>query len=343
MRSRSTVLAGVLTLATLAASTGCGVFAEDEEEADLQVYSGRHYGSEDVFAEFTEETGISIEILPGDDGPLLERIKTEGEDSPADVYVTVDAGGLWNAAEQGILEPLTSPVLDQAVPSQYRDPEDRWFGLVRRARTVVYNPDTVDPSEFDPEDTYAGLTDPKWKGRVCMRDLSGAYTTSLIASLIDLHGYDETLAMVEGWMANEVDIRGNDVEILEAVADGSTCDVGITNHYYLARELAADPDFGVALFWASQEGAGTHENVSGAGVVATSDNKEDAQQLLEWLATDGQDDMLEGNHEFPVNPDVPTDDEAAAFGPFEPMPVDAQAYASRNAEAVRLLAEAGYQ
>jgi iron(III) transport system substrate-binding protein len=339
----SALFAGVLTLASLAASTGCGVFSDDEEEADLQVYSGRHYGSEEVFAEFTEETGITIEFLDGDDGPLLERIKAEGEDSPADLYVTVDAGGLWNAADQGVLAPLTSPTLEAAVPEQYRDADNRWFGLVRRARTVIYNAESVDPAEFDTEDTYAALSDSKWEGRVCMRDLSGAYTTSLIASLIELNGYDATLEMVKGWMANDVDIRGNDVEIIEAVADGTTCDVGITNHYYLARALADDPELGVDLFWASQDGAGTHENISGAGVVATSDNLEDAQELLEWLATAGQDDMLEGNHEFPVNPDVPTDEEAAAFGPFEPMPVDAQAYAARNAEAVQLLAEAGYE
>lgn len=338
----SALLATGLALTTVL-SSGCGVFDDDEPDADLQVYSGRHYGSEDVFKQFTEETGITIEFLVGEDGPMLERIKAEGADSPADLYVTVDAGGLWNAADQGVLEPLTSPTLDRAVSAQYKDPENRWFGLVRRARTVVYNPDTVEAPEFDPRDTYAGLADPKWKGRVCMRDLSGAYTTSLIASLIELQGYDKTLAMVKGWMANDVDIRGNDVEILKAVADGTTCDVGITNHYYLARELAEDPGFGVALYWASQEGAGTHENVSGAGVVATSDNKEDAQELLEWLATEGQDDMLEGNHEFPVNPEIPTDAEAAAFGPFMPMPVDAQAYAARNPEAVELLAEAGYQ
>lgn len=337
------LLAAGLALTTLATASGCSVFSEDEKEYDLQVYSGRHYGSEEVFAEFTEETGISVKILDGDDGPLLERIRAEGEDSPADVFMTVDAANLWNAADQGVLAPLTSPVLDQAVPQAYRDSQDRWFGLVRRVRTVIYNPESVDPKEFDAKDTYAGLTDPKWKGRLCMRDLSGAYTTSLVASLIDLHGYDKALAIVEGWMANEVDIRGNDVEVIKAVADGSTCDVGITNHYYLARELADDPDLGVSLYWASQQGAGVHENISGAGVVATSDAPEKAQKLLEWLATEGQDDMLEGNHEFPVNPDVPADEEALAFGPFTPMPVDAEAYAAGNADAVKLLAEAGYE
>ncbi len=338
----SALLAAGLAVATLA-TTGCSVFAEDDGgDADLQVYTGRHYGSEEVFKQFTEETGISVEILDGDDSEMLERVKREGEDSPADIFMTVSAGPLWSAADQGLLEPVTSPTLDEAVPARYRDAEDRWFGLVRRARTVVYNKDAVDPKEFDTENTYAGLTDPKWKGRLCMRDLSGAYTTSLVASLIDLHGYDKTLALVKGWMANEVEIMGNDVALLEAV-DAGTCDVGISNHYYLARGHADGELGNVALFWASQQGAGVHENVSGAGVVATSDNKADAQEFLEWLATEGQDDMLEGNHEFPVNPTVPADEAARAFGPFKPMAVDAEAYGKLNPEAVELLAEAGYK
>lgn len=344
MRSLSLVAAGVAVATLSSGLTGCSFLSDgsSKEPADLQVYTGRHYGSEKVFEEFTEETGITVDILDGDDAEMLERIKREGADSPADIYMTVSAGALWNAADQGLLAPVTSPVLDQAVPAMYRDSEDRWFGLVRRARTVVYNPDAVDAQEFDAKDTYAGLTDPKWKGKLCMRDLSGEYTTSLVASLIDLHGYEKTLEIVEGWVANDVEIIGNDVELLDAI-DAGTCDVGISNHYYLARGKADGEYENVELYWASQEGAGVHENVSGAGIVATSDNPTDSQKFLEWLATEGQDDMLEGNHEFPVNPDVPADEEAAAFGPFEAMPVDAEALGSLNADAVKLLAEAGYK
>lgn len=329
-------------LAVVTVASGCSFLGLGDEPADLQVYTGRHYGSEEVFAKFTEETGITVDILSGDDAEMLERIKNEGADSPADIYMTVSAGPLWSAADADLLEPLTSPVLDAAVPAQYRDAEDRWFGLVRRARTVVYDPEKVDPKEFDAKDTYAGLTDPKWKGRLCMRDLSGAYTTSLVASLIDLHGYDRTLEIVEGWLANDVDIIGNDVELLDAIEAG-TCEVGISNHYYLARGKADGDYDGVELYWASQKGAGVHENISGAGVVATSDAKGKAQEFLEWLATDGQDDMLEGNHEYPVNPTVPVDEAAAAFGTFKPMAVDAEAYGKLNPDAVKLLAEAGYK
>ena len=334
------LLVPIACLGTLLAASGCGVLGSDE--ADLQVYSARKYGSEDVFKQFTEETGITVDFIFDDDAPLLERIKAEGEDSPADVYMTVDAGNLWNASEQGVLRPLDSGVLEEAVPAKDRASDGTWFGLAKRARTVIYDPDAVDPSEFDAEDTYAGLTDPKWKGRLCMRDLSGAYQVSLLASLIDLHGEEKAREIVEGWLANDVQVMGNDLLLIEAV-DAGTCEVAITNHYYLAREKEENPDLDVELYWASQEGAGTHVNLSGAGVVRGSDNAAQARKLLEWLATDGQEAMIAGNHEFPVNPDVEPDAPAAAFGPFEEMAVDAEAYGSLNATAAEIFADAGWQ
>ena len=228
------------------------------------------------------------------------------------------------------------------MPESYRDPEGRWFGLAVRARTILYNPDAVDPSEFDAEETYAGLTDPKWSGRLCMRDSSEAYTQSLVASLIALYGEERTREIVQGWLDNDVEIMSNDILLIEAV-DAGTCDVAIVNHYYVARELEDDPDLDVELYWASQEGAGTHVNLSGAGVVGSSDNKADAQELIEWLATDGQHDFIGGNHEYPVNPDVEPDEVVASFGEFTPMELDAQAYGENNAAAVDLLAELGYE
>jgi iron(III) transport system substrate-binding protein len=337
------LLAAGLALATLTAS-GCSVFGGDEEEADLQVYSARHYGSEEVFKQFEKETGISVEFISDDNAPLLERIKAEGKDSPADVYMTVDAGNLWNAADQGLLAPVTSPALDRDVPQLYRDSQDRWFGLVLRARTVLYNTDHVKESEFDAKDTYAGLADPKWKGRICMRDTSEAYTVSLVASLIDLYGHDRALEIVKGWVANDVDVMANDKLLIQAVQAG-TCDVALVNHYYVAREIDAGTDLDkTKLYWASQKGAGTHVNISGAGIVKTSDNKEQAQELLEWLASPtGQKALMEGNHEYPVNPAVEPDAVAAGFGDFVKMPIDAEAYGSKNAEAIDLLAEADYK
>lgn len=341
---KSALAAAGLTLATLTTGlSACSVLGGDDDPADLQVYSARHYGSEKVFDQFEKETGISVDFIDDDAPSLLERIKAEGDDSPADIFMTVDAGNLWNAAEQGILAPVTGSSLETSVPAAYRDVDGRWFGLVTRARTVIYNPEAVEESEFDATDTYAGLADPKWKGRICMRDTDETYTSSLVASLIDLHGRERTLEIVKGWVANDVEIMGNDVLLIEAVEAG-TCDVALVNHYYLAREQAKGKFEDVSLFWASQQGAGTHVNISGAGVVKTSDNAEDAQKLLEWLATPtGQKAMLEGNHEFPVNPEVQPDAEAASYGAFKPMTINAEAYGSRNSEALDLLVEAGYK
>lgn len=334
---RSMVLSTVC-LGTALAATGCGVLDSD---ADLQVYSARKYGSEEVFKEFTDQTGISVEFIFDENAALLERIKAEGENSPADIYLTVDAGNLWNADEQGLLKPLDSPILDQAIPAADRAEDGTWYGLAKRARTVVYNPDAVAPADFDAEDTYAGLGDPKWQGRICMRDTSEAYQVSLVASLMDLYGEERAREVVDSWLENDVDIMSNDLLLIEAV-DAGTCDVAVVNHYYLARELE-DRELNVELYWASQEGAGTHVNLSGAGVVSTSDNPEQAQELIEWLATDGQEAMIAGNHEFPVNPDVDPDEQAAQFGEFTEMPIDAEAYGASNAAAVELLADAGWK
>lgn len=342
-RSARTVRTAVTALATAAtlAVTGCSALGGGEE-ADLQIYTARHYDLEEAFAAFTDETGISVEFLSGDDAELLERLKAEGDSTPADIFMTVDAGMLWNAAEQGVLEPVSSDVLDEAVPEDLRDPDGQWYGLAMRARTVVYDPESVDPADIDAVDTYEALGDPQWAGRVCMRDETASYTQSLVASLIDLHGREKALEIVEGWVANDVQIMSNDVELLEAI-DAGGCDIGISNHYYLARMLEEDPDFDVELFWASQEGDGTHVNISGAGLVEGTESAAEAQQLLEWLATDGQSAFVDANHELPVNPEVEPEPLVASFGEFDRMPVDAQAYGALNSDAVELLDEAGYR
>ena len=346
MRPRSRPLTTALTLActvALTATAGCGLLGSSAEEpGDIQVYSARHYQLEEAFAEFEEQTGLEVDFLFGDDAELRKRLEAEGENSPADVYLTVDAGNLWAADQAELLEPLDSPTLDDAVPADYRAPGETWFGLALRARTVLYNPDKVDPSEFDAQDTYAGLDDPKWRVRLNDPDATEVYTQSLIAALIQLEGYAEAKKIVQGWMDNDVEIMSNDVLLIEAV-DAGTCDVALVNHYYFANELEEDPTLNAELYWASQKGAGTQMNLSGAGVVATSDASADAQRLVEWLATDGQDDFVAGNHEFPVNPDVAPDEVVAGFGRFKEMPINAEEYGRRNPEALKLMAEVGYE
>lgn len=330
-------LAAALSLA-LPVLVACG----SDDGSTIRVYSGRHYDLETAFTQFAKETGINVEFLYGSDAELLERIKAEGEDTPADVYMTVDAGNLWNAAQQDLLVPMTSSVVDEAVPEGLRDPQHRWVGLSMRARTIMYNPDEVQPSEFDAADSYAGLDDPKWKGRLCMRSATSSYVQSLVAQLIDSKGRDEALEIVKGWVENDVEIIGDDVSILRNV-DAGSCDVAITNHYYLARILADDADFKVKPFWANQEADGVHVNISGAGILKNSDNVADAQKLIEWLATTGQNAFVDGNHEFPVNPDVEPEELIRGFGEFKYASINAEAYGRLNAEAIAVMSEAGYR
>jgi iron(III) transport system substrate-binding protein len=307
----------------------------------VRVYSGRHYDLEPAFERFSEETGISVEFLTGSDAELRERIAAEGQETQADVYLTVDAGNLAIAAEQDLFAPLDSPILNEAVPANLRDPEDRWFGLTIRARTIVYSSERMTLDEVPT--TYEELADPRWAGRLCLRDSSNVYTQSLVASLIAHDGEEETLAIVKGW-ADNAEILANDVLILESIADG-LCDVGITNHYYLARLLEEDPSFPVALLWADQDGRGVHVNISGGGVTRYADDPELAQRLLEWLATDGQNAFVDSNHEYPVNPAVEAEPLIATeFGTdFRRDELDAATFGNLNAKAVEIMDEAGYR
>jgi iron(III) transport system substrate-binding protein len=326
---------GLGLTALVAALTACGGGGGGET---LHVYSGRHYDVEKAFEQFADETGIEVEFLTGNDTELRERIAAEGEDTEADVYLTVDAGNLAEAAEDGLFQPLDSTVLTEAIPAEFRDPEDRWFGLALRTRTIVYNPEAID--EADVPATYEELAEPEWEGRLCLRTGNSEYQQSLVASMIAADGEEETLEVLKGWKDN-AEIYANDIELLEAMAAGA-CDVGIANHYYLAQQLEDDPDFPVALKWAEQDSRGVHVNISGGGVTAHADHPELARQFLEWLATDGQGVLVHTNHEYPANPAVDADELiTAAFGlEFVRDSVNAGEYGQLNPEAVRLMDEA---
>lgn len=336
IRRRRTLLAVLFTIVLAATASACS----SSDDQVVRVYSGRHYDLEPAFEQFSEQTGIAVEFLTGSDAELRERIAAEGEDTQADVYMTVDAGNLAIAAEEGLFQPLDSPVLDEAVPANLRDPEGRWFALSLRARTIVYDPEALDPDEVP--GTYEELAEPEWEGRVCLRNSSNVYQQSLVASLIASLGREQALEVVRGW-ADNAEIMANDVEIIEAI-DAGRCEVGIANHYYLARLLADDADLGVALTWANQDDRGTHVNISGAGVTRYADDPDLAQQLIEYLATDGQSLFVDGNHEYPANPAVePEQLIATEFGTdFERDPLDAATFGALNADAVRLMDEAGY-
>lgn len=331
------LIAATAAVAVVALSASC---SDDDSDA-LHVYSGRHYGIEKAFEQFTKDTGIEVVFLTGNDGELRERIAAEGEETKADAYITVDAGNLAAAAAQGLFQPIDSPVLAQAIPSELSDPDGLWYGLTVRVRTIVYNTDLL--AAEDVPATYEELAEPQWKGRVCMRNSTSVYQQSLVAGLIAAHGEDEALRIVEGW-ADNAEIFATDELILDALADG-LCEVGVTNHYYLARRYDEDASFPVGLVWANQDDRGAHVNVSGGGVTKHSRHPEEAQRFLEWLATDGQKVLIGDNHELPANPTVEPDQVLIdRFGvEFLADPLDAATIGSLNADAVRLMDEAGYE
>jgi iron(III) transport system substrate-binding protein len=318
--------------------SGCGITGGLGKDA-LQVYSARSYGAEEAYRTFTEETGIEVEFLNGNDAELRERLSAEGEDSPADVYLTVDVANLSLAADQDLLQAIDSPALEKAVPAPLRDPEGRWYGLSERARVIIYDEDEVDPSQLS---TYAALGDSTWRGELCLRTSTSAYTQSLVASLIAHDGPEAAAEVVQGWMANDPQIFANDNEIVRTVGAGG-CSLGITNHYYVARELAANPDLGVGVFFPDQSGNGTHVNISGAGVTRYADDVPEAQRFLEWLATDGQSLFVDGNFEYPVNRSVEPVEVLEGFGDFRRDELNVGELGTHNADAVQVLTDAGHR
>lgn len=315
---------------------------------EVNLYSSRHYDSDDVIYErFTEETGIEVNLIEGDADELIERIKSEGANSPADVLLTVDAGRLWRADEEGIFQPIESETLDAAVPASLRHPEGLWYGLTKRARIIVYNTETVDPSELS---TYEALADPKWKGRVCIRSSSNIYNQSLLGSMIEAEGVDETESWAKGLVDNLArEPEGGDTDQIKAVAAGQ-CDVAIVNHYYWARLAKSDDpaDQEVAeatdVFFPNQDGRGTHVNISGAGVVADAPNRENAIAFLEFLVTpEAQEIFALSNNEYPVVEGVETDPVVSALGNFKVDEVNVSTYGNNNPEVVKLVDRAGWK
>ncbi len=338
---RRVVVLAVL-LALVLAGTGA---ATAQTRQIVNVYSSRHYGAmEQMFVEFTQETGIEVRLSQGSPQALLTRLEQEGNQSPADVFFSVDTGTLVLAAEKGLFQAIDSEVLRANVPEALRDAENRWFGLSQRLRTIMYNPEKVDPSELS---TYEALADPKWKGRLCLRPATHIYTISLVASLIAALGEEKAEEVVKGWVANQPQMIDSDTRILETIAAGG-CDVGITNHYYLGRIYDQTPDFGVKLFWANQEDRGVHRNVAGAGVTANAVNRENAIKLLEWLsdAEKGQSGEASGlpggNYEFPVNLNAKPNAIIAGFGTPKIDALPLTELGKYQQAAIDLLGRAGY-
>ncbi|MFM1892176.1 MAG: hypothetical protein RLZ44_1253 [Pseudomonadota bacterium] len=309
---------------------------------EVVVYSARNeHLIKPLFDRYTEQTGVEIKYITDKEGPLLQRLQAEGERTPADMLITVDAGNLWQAAEQGVLANVDSPLLQANVPAHLRDPEGRWFGLSVRARTIVYSTERVKPEELS---TYEDLADPKWQGRLCLRTSKKVYNQSLVASLIARHGEEQAEQIVRGWVANLATAPfSNDTKAMEAVAAGQ-CDLTVVNTYYFGRLQAEQPDIKLALFWPNQDGSGVHVNVSGAGVTRHAKHPAEARALLEWLSSEAAQGMFAGlNMEYPVNPKVAPDPTVAAWGEFKADELNVSEAGRLQAAAIRLMDRAGYR
>ena len=308
---------------------------------ELVVYSARkEHLIKPLFDEYTKETGTKISFITDKAGPLLQRLEAEGKNTRADLLVTVDAGNLWHAAREGVLQPVESEVLKSNIPANLRDPGNQWFGLSLRARTIVYSTERVRPEELS---TYEDLGNPKWKDRLVLRTSKKVYNQSLVAMLIAEHGEAETEKVVKSWVGNlATEPFSNDTKTMQAILAGQG-DVGVVNTYYFGRLLKKDPDLKLALFWPNQETSGVHVNISGAGVTRYAKNRDAAVKFLEWLSSAKAQNMFaDANMEYPVNQEVKTHPYVATWGEFKANERNLALAGQLQEAAIKLMDRAGY-
>ncbi|MBI3358549.1 MAG: extracellular solute-binding protein [Nitrospirae bacterium] len=309
---------------------------------EITIYSARmEQLIKPVFDAYTKSTGIKIKFITDKEGPLIQRMIAEGADSPADIFMAVDAGMLWKAAEEKLLKPTPSPTLKANIPSHLRDPNDRWFGLSVRARTIVFNTKKVNASELS---TYEALGDAKWKKRLCLRTSKKVYNISLVAMMIADLGIEQTEKVVSSWVKNlSVPVFSDDVQVMKAVSQG-LCDVGIVNTYYYGLLMAKHPDYPLVLFWPNQKDRGVHVNISGAGVTSHTKHEKAAIAFLEWLSSkEAQNLFAEVNFEYPVNPNVKPYAKVAKWGTFKQDMINVENAGKLQIDAVKLMDRAGYK
>lgn len=325
-------------------TAGCGDSAGPDSSGarPVVVYSARaEQLIKPIFDAYTAETGIPVRYVTDSEQPLIQKLKAEGESGSADLLLTVDAGNLWYAADQDVLRPTLSDVLEKNIPAHLRDPENFWFAMSVRARTIVYDSRVVDPAELT---GYAGLADEKWRGKLCLRTSAKVYNQSLVAALIAQKGERDAELVVRGWVKNlATDVFSNDTKLIEAIEAGQ-CQVGIVNTYYFGRLQRENPDIPVAIFWPPAGDGGVHVNISGAGVTRHAKNPDGARALLEWMTGERAQRLLGGdNLEYPANPDVPPHPLVAAWGEFAPSPMNVAQAGAYQADAVKLMDRAGYR
>ena len=315
---------------------------------EVNVYSSRHYNTDQaLYDKFTAATGITVNLIEAKGDALIERMVAEGENSPADVFITADGSRIARAVEAGLFQPIASDALSAAVPENLRHPEGLWFGLSTRVRGIIYAKDKVDPSEIT---SYEDLADEKWNGRICIRSSSNVYNQSLMASMIAAEGLEAAETWANGIVANMArKPQGGDTDQIKAVAAGE-CDVAVANHYYLARLIRSDKaeDKVVAeavdIIFPNQDGRGAHANVSAAGVAAQAPHKDAAVTFIEYLATpSAQAYFAEGNNEWPVVADVKLSPVLEGWGEIKTDAIAVTEFGANNAEALKAMDRAGWQ
>ncbi|RFU64622.1 Fe(3+) ABC transporter substrate-binding protein [Bacillus sp. V59.32b] len=345
----------VLSFALLAACSGGNEEAQpadnDSEKKDkgvVNLYTSRHYEADDeIYAAFTKETGIKVNVVKGEENELIERLSREGAATEADLFMTSDAGRLHWAKDKNLLQRADSKTLAANIPENLRDKDNQWFGLTKRARVIVYSKDRVKPSELS---TYEDLTDAKWKGKVLVRPSENVYNQSLLASFITLNGEDKAKEWAKGIVGNMArDPQGGDRDQAKAIVAGEG-DVAIMNTYYVGvMANSEDPEEvkvaeKVGVFFPNQETDGTHINVSGAGLTKHAKNKENAIKLMEFLsAEESQGKFAEANFEYPVNPNVEPSELLKSWGDFKAQELNLSELGENNAAAVKLLNEVGWK
>ncbi|MCF7983712.1 MAG: Fe(3+) ABC transporter substrate-binding protein [Thiohalocapsa sp.] len=352
MKARKSTAFPKLALAAAAVATVLSVPGIAAAAEEVNLYSARKEALiKPLLDRFTEETGIEVNLVTGKADALLQRLISEGANSPADLLLTVDAGNLHRAKEAGVTQEIASETLTEAVPATYRDPEGHWVGLSLRARPIMYVEGEVDPAELS---TYEDLADPKWKGRICIRSSSNVYNQSLVASMIVADGLADTEQWAQGIVENMArPPQGGDRDQIKAAAAGQ-CDIAIANTYYLAGMLKSndpaeqDPAGKIAVFWPNQPGSGnergTHVNISGAAVTQSAQNKEAAVKLVEFLVSpESQQWYAETNGEYPVREGVEASPVLQAWGDFKADDLNLSSLGELNDAAVRLMDRAGWK
>lgn len=337
-----------LAVAAVALAAPSVLFAADADAAEVNLYSARKEELiRPLLNAFTKDTGIEVNVLTADADQLVERIKSEGANSPADVLITVDAGRLYRAKEEGILQPVQSEELERVIPPHLRDSDGEWFGLSQRARVIFYAKDRVDPSKLS---TYEDLTSEAWNDAICIRSSGNIYNQSLMAAMIERQGAEKAGEWAKGMVENMARTpQGGDRDQVKAVAAGE-CDVAVANTYYVVGMLQSGDEAeqaaanAVGVFFPNQETTGTHVNVSGAGVVKSAPNKDEAIALIEWLASEKAQEMYaEINGEYPVRQGVAWSEILQSWGNFKMDDLPMNALGKNNAEAVKVFDQAGWR